>query len=32
LNLEKGAKTILWGKTTFFTNGACSTGGQHVEE
>jgi hypothetical protein len=33
LIFEKGAKTILWKKkTAFSTNGAGSTGCQHVEE
>jgi hypothetical protein len=28
----KGGKTIQWKTRAFSTNGACSTGGQHVEE
>jgi hypothetical protein len=33
LIFDKGAKTIQWGKkTAFATNGASSTGHQHVEE
>ena len=32
LILDKGPKTIQWKKTAFSTNGAGSTGCQHVEE
>jgi hypothetical protein len=33
LIFDKEAKTIQWGKkSAFSTNGACSTGGLHVEE
>ena len=33
LIFDKGAKTIQWEKkTAFSTNGAASTGGQHVEK
>ena len=33
LIFDKGAKTIQWGKKTVFsTNGAGSTGSQHIEE
>jgi hypothetical protein len=32
LIFDKEAKTIQWEKTAFSTNGAGSTGGQHVEE
>jgi hypothetical protein len=32
LIFDKRAKPILWKKDTFSTNGACSTGIQHVKE
>jgi hypothetical protein len=32
LIFEKDAKTILWKKIAFSTNGAGTTGGDHVEE
>ena len=32
LIFDKGAKIIQWEKDSIFTNGACTTGGYHVEE
>ena len=32
LIFDKGAKATQWKEDSIFNNGACSTGGQHVEE